>query len=386
MCVELAQKGFITFSGEYRRGRIFDPNTNNTNHLTSVQQQFARYRTIQDGCGAIRTIMKKNGLPWGHADKFPFVIDTTQVFIGGQSAGGIIALGCAYYQTSADLVTDQKMIDQSFPKATTSTNEVKQVLGNMHSNRYYAEALPQYWPKIAGVVSMWGGIVIPKSYDGASNETDYALEEVKFFKQVSAAGNPPLIAFHGGNDTTVPFKDTDIQDIDLSSALGYQTESYCTLGGASYKQLNSPSIELKICSSLNMYLVMRRLNRFSEFYLDCSMGHGLDTNCIACGGSPMLNKKRLRDGTCIACEYKSTFGTAAINTQQTIKYMAERIAVFSQAIMAAYPAVLAYNAKGRSYFRDCENYRVCNGAASNACTGPDRLCNSTDVLILDNEN
>ena len=115
------------------------------------------------------------------------------------------------------------------------------------------------------------------------------------------------------------------------------------------------------------------------------MAHGLDANCIACGTSPALNKKRTKDGGCTACEYKSTFGTAATNQQQTIKYMAERIAVFSQAIMSAYPTVLAYNAKGRSFFRDCENYRVCNGAVSNACSAPDRLCNSTDDLILDNE-
>lgn len=74
LCIELSRKGWICFTVEYRRGRIKDTDTTKL----SVQEQFARYRAIQDGCGAIRSIIKKNRP--GDAERFPFIIDETPGF------------------------------------------------------------------------------------------------------------------------------------------------------------------------------------------------------------------------------------------------------------------------------------------------------------------
>lgn len=127
LCIELARKGWICFSVEYRRGRIEDTDTSKF----SVQAQLARYRAIQDGCGAIRSIMKKNRA--NDPEKFTeFKIDENQVFVGDTSAGGIIALGCAYYQTSADLVTSQN-INSVHVKKPGSTYNIYQTLGKMQS-------------------------------------------------------------------------------------------------------------------------------------------------------------------------------------------------------------------------------------------------------------
>jgi acetyl esterase/lipase len=375
LCIELSKKGFICFTVEYRRGRILDTDTTKT----SVQQQFARYRAIQDGCGAIRSIIKKNRA--GDPERFPFIIDESQVFVGGTSAGGIVAMGAAYYSTSADLTTYQTMIDLAFPKGSSTVNEIKDVLGNMHANYYYAPVDANYWPKIIGVASLWGGIVMPKSYDGASNEADLALVEATFFQLPNLVNNnPPLICFHGALDTTVPFYDGTGQDLDLSPppmgiSQNYNAENFCTASGGTFTQKAfSTSVELKMCSSLNMFLVMRRLNRFSEFYLDCSMAHGLDEDCVTCGTTPSRHKD-----DCSPCTYTSNFGTSATNQIQTAVYMAQRIAVFSQAIMAS-PTVLLFGAKGRPYFKDCENFRTCNGAESHACgTGGYTLCNGQSL-------
>ncbi len=256
------------------------------------------------------------------------------------------------------------MIDALFQKATTSVNTIKDVLGNMHSNRYYAPADPTYWPKIAGVASMWGGFAIPKPTNG----------DAAFFKTVSASANPPLIAFHGAKDTTVNFYDNARQYVNLSTVSAFRTENLCTLGnncpttpnGKSFTQKTANAPQLKICSSLNLYRVMKDadINKFSELYVDCSMAHGLDDDCAT-------------------CDYESTFGTNAANAQATLVYLAARIAVFSHAVMKYSPPQIFFGAAGRSYFKDCENKRTCSQTTKNySCTGTDldTLCDGTPIF------
>jgi len=50
ICQELAKRGYVAYSVEYRTGRITDPSDNAK--YTSVQQQLAAYRAIQDAKGA----------------------------------------------------------------------------------------------------------------------------------------------------------------------------------------------------------------------------------------------------------------------------------------------------------------------------------------------
>lgn len=370
LCIELSRKGWVCFSVEYRRGRIEDPSGK-----FAVQQQFARYRAIEDGCGAICSLIKKN-----RDGDFTFKFNEDQVFVGGTSAGAIIALGCAYYKTHPDLVTTQQ-IDQVHVKAGSSAYNIKQTLGKMHEDRYYAPPDPQYWPVIRGVASLWGGFFIPKPFDGAENEEDCASMEASFFQSDDPNANPPLIAFHGEDDPVIPFYDNSTQDIDLSGNTDFKSEDYCTNSNHEFVQKVLPNDpELKILSSLNLYLVMRQLNRYTEFYLDCSMGHGLDDEC-GCFGDLTKKKKKGTTDTCIPCAYTSDFGTSATNQLQTTVYMAARIAVFTYDIMASSTA-LTYGARGRSFFKDCENFRTCGQTGSNnACTGAgvNLLCNGNPL-------
>ena len=112
LCIQLSQRGFICFTVEYRRGRIKDQYYDDN---TTVQQQMATYRAIQDGCGAIRSIIKKNR-DSVESGGFPFKINESQFFIGGTSARGIIANACAYYRTSDNFVT-QTQVDEVYKKA-----------------------------------------------------------------------------------------------------------------------------------------------------------------------------------------------------------------------------------------------------------------------------
>jgi hypothetical protein len=344
-CEELSRKGFIAITAEYRRGRLKDnASVDSDTDYTSVQQQLASYRAQQDGRGAIRSIMKRDNVN-GHDNKFK--INTEQVFVGGTSAGGIIAMGAAYYRT-------QSMVNKVFPKKGSSTYTIQDALGPIQADNYYGSAA--YWPVIKGVLNCWGGIAIPKENDS---------DEAAFFSDGAGANdNPPMIAFHGALDLTVPYFDDPNQDSyfskrDNSAAepLLYVAEDFCLelSGGNSYaikSSTNSNPVTVKLCSSINMYNVLSSLNRFTEVYIDCDMGHGLDKDT-------------------------SDFGitiTNPNNTDEVEKYIAQRTAVFFQTIMRE--PNIQFGDKGRSIFRDCENNRVCTTSG----TGEDNECSSSNDI------
>lgn len=92
LCKEFAKRGYVTASISYRLGfrNEHDPLFGQFHEFYAYDEAEmirAIYRSVQDARGAIR-FMK------GEADTFG--IDTTNVFIGGESAGGFVALHTAY--------------------------------------------------------------------------------------------------------------------------------------------------------------------------------------------------------------------------------------------------------------------------------------------------
>lgn len=57
LCTALAERGFVVYNAEYRRGRLRDGRLGGI--YTSVQHQLAAYRGLQDCKGAIRSIIKR---------------------------------------------------------------------------------------------------------------------------------------------------------------------------------------------------------------------------------------------------------------------------------------------------------------------------------------
>ena len=326
-CQEFARKGFIAITCEYRRGILKDDNP----LYTTTQQELALYRGQQDGRGAIRSIIKRNRVDQ-HGNQF--LINEDQFFIGGASAGSVIALGCAYYR-------NQSMVNLVFP-SRIGTPTIEQALGPVQADYYYGDLpdeINKYWPKIAGVMNCWGGISIPKSFD--SHEYD-------FFSSANSDDNPPMISFQGASDNVFSYLDDNPQDLYFSSK-PYQKENRCLLISPNYfydkKTRYQDQVEVKVCSTLNMYCILKALNKYTEHYVDSDMGHGLDAN--------------------------SDFG---INTSvYDVKlYLVHRAATFFQVRMNG---AGTFGVTGRSYFKDCENYRVkCNPADNNACTGSENPC------------
>jgi hypothetical protein len=276
------------------------------------------------------------------------------------------------------------MIDEAFKKATGSTYSIKQVLGKMHSDYYYAPIDPTYWPVIKGVICMWSGIAIPYEFDG---DDDRGATEKNFFKTTEPVwANPPMIALHGDDDMVFPFYDNDLQNINLSPIpdpgdTNYNSENLCTINNKTFIQYTDPNNipELKMCSSLNMFNILKKLNRYTELYLDCDMEHGLDGNCGGCDSDPQnltLNKN------CNPCVFDSEFGTGYTNSEQVITYMAQRVAVFFQTIMYyTTTAPLPYVYTNRPFFKECKNNRKCGQGNNNTCTTPvnDILCDGSAI-------
>ncbi len=183
LCIHLAMRGYVCASVGYRLGHDF----------SEYGQYKARYRAIQDGHAALRYVVNN-----ANAVR----IDTSWLFVGGQSAGSLLALGMVY--------ADQSELDSvSLLYNTTSTSAE---LGNLYTS---GNNLTNTY-SIKGVFNNWGGIT--------ASEVD--KEEML-----------PTVAFHGSLDSTV------LIDADQSFA-------HYTLYGS--RALHSSLTANNICSELTV--------------------------------------------------------------------------------------------------------------------------------------
>lgn len=345
VCKDMAARGFVVFDVNYRVGVIPDPANypgwnlagphDPVDQYVSVQQLLAIYRACQDARGAIRTIIQNN------ASSTPYKINTNKIFLGGMSAGSVIAMNAAYYQT-------QSMIDQVFPN-------VKNSLGNINPN-YYAAVAPSsidddYYPNIQGVLNMWGSMFIPANATFPYNMVDpwSFISKAKY--------KPPVISIAGVQDATFDIFSQPIWfSIDNPNATikicpqqtpftnNFGSESRCIPGVSPYLTIqgnpdsdpgNFHVSEYGIGSE-TIYNTLKANGIFTELYLDCQMGHGLDDDdplCGTCTSSSNPFKKPGTGSTCLQCSYRSNFGTNYNNQIATYDYLASRAATFFQAIL-----------------------------------------------------
>ncbi len=149
LCVHMARRGFVCASMNYRIGHDF----------SEYGEYKARYRAIQDGHAAMRYIVNSANT---------VRIDTNWLFVGGQSAGAITALGIVY--------ADQAELDSISLLYNSVSTSVQ--LGNLNSS---GNNLTNTY-SIKGIFNNWGGAV---------------KSEIDVNEMI------PTIAFHGGQDTLV---------------------------------------------------------------------------------------------------------------------------------------------------------------------------------------
>jgi len=149
----LAKKGFVCASINYRLGIAFP--FNQTNSTKAV------LRGVQDMKAAIRFFYKDR------KTTDTYKIDTTQIFIAGSSAGGLISFHLAYLDKECEL--------EGYIPASDVT-----ALGGLEGN----SGNPGYSTKIKGAIGLAGAL------------GSYGWIEV---------GDVPFCATHGTADGTVPY-------------------------------------------------------------------------------------------------------------------------------------------------------------------------------------
>ncbi len=259
-CQGFAERGFITFNVEYRRGTVNQPG------FVSAEQVLAVYRCFQDARGAIRSAIKRQ-----LNNETNFKIDTSKLFIGGSSAGAIIALGTAFY--------NQQEMDIVSPGVSDPS-----ILGPLDIDNYYGSVNTAF--SLKGVLSMWGGIVDKNSADPSA----VAL--------IKPTDNIAVIAFHGEADSTVPFR-TQLFNVSTGP------KAKATQCGFTYKIPRDITSVMQYGSEA-IYNTLRSYNTPTELYADSDAGHGLGAT--------------------------ANYGLSTSNTDSVVNYITRRAAIFFQAV------------------------------------------------------
>ena len=147
-----AKKGFVCASIDYRTGMW---------PIDSVNAIKALLRAVQDMKASVRFFYKDA------ATTDTYKIDTTQIFIGGSSAGAITALQYAYL--------DQECEIEEFMSLSTLSS-----MGGLEG----ASGNAGYSTEVAGVINLCGAVA------------RYGWIE---------AGDVPMVSLHGDDDGTVPY-------------------------------------------------------------------------------------------------------------------------------------------------------------------------------------
>lgn len=155
LCNAFAKKGYVTATIDYRLG-FENGNDSDTNQFKAL------IRAAQDMRAAIRFCYKDA------ATNNLYRIDTTQIFIGGVSAGGFTALNLAYGK--ADTLSRARP-----PFVDDALAEVGGITGNSGN--------PGYSEKVRGVINLCGAI----------GDTVWLMPN-----------DPILCGVHGTNDQLVP--------------------------------------------------------------------------------------------------------------------------------------------------------------------------------------
>ncbi len=321
-----AARGYVAFVVEYRTGRYLDP----TFTYLSAQQLLAEYRAFQDARGAIRSIIYHQQNQTSLFQNDLYHIDLSRIFLGGNSAGSIIALHTAYYNAN--------QIAAVFPAVGTVT--IANALGPIDADYYYGAPTIEYQSRVKGVLDMWGQMALPKSYAVNGNYKDFWINNNNTIL-------PPIIGFHGQADGTLPI---DINPITFSpvnpklpNGKTLNSETTCLLSSPFKLDVNTTGpngIDLYGAGSKGIYDIFHSFSpqKRIELLIDCNMGHGLD--------------KPKQDPPEPDYVFTSNFGTSATTAEQTTEYIIQRAAIFFQAILTGKEGLLH-----NDIFYDLENFR-----------------------------
>jgi hypothetical protein len=160
LCENLARRGYVTASIDYRLGM---------NVLDEELSKRAVYRGVQDARSAVR-FFKQDA-----SNNNTFRVDTNQIFLGGHSSGGFIALHTAYIDKDSERPRSTK---DSVDMTGQTIYEEMGCLDCVGNN-------PEYVGDVKAIFNLAGAI----------GDTLY----------MESSSDLPVISFHSEDDDTVPY-------------------------------------------------------------------------------------------------------------------------------------------------------------------------------------
>jgi pimeloyl-ACP methyl ester carboxylesterase len=187
LCRDLAHRGYVTVSIDYTLAYPI------TNMLDSTLAALEVFKSIADARAAVRFLYEDA------QTTNTYKIDTNNIFIGGNSAGGVLAMHYAYV-----ISTSQFNGEQIFLSAVDS---IGGTLEGNHGN-------PGYSSRVKGVISLSGG-----------------LNQAGWMTQCGV----PMVGAHGSADVVVPYTCAD----PFVFGIAHVPLQLCGLGSYSYYLTNN---------------------------------------------------------------------------------------------------------------------------------------------------
>ncbi|MBL7773841.1 MAG: carboxylesterase family protein [Chitinophagaceae bacterium] len=194
-CKSFAKRGYVTATINYRLGFISDDNLWQCNYPNyscvfsgdSAEWVRAYYRSVQDAKGALRYLVNRHQ---------QFRIDTSNIFVCGESAGAFTALGVGLMDTLIERPLETFALP-ALPKPNTATASCEFNLGKLFTSNTIAR------PDLGGIEGSIEPTSIKYQIKGIGNMYGGMLSNLLTYHNTTQA-KPAIYSFHQPCDMVVP--------------------------------------------------------------------------------------------------------------------------------------------------------------------------------------
>lgn len=195
LCKQFAKRGYVTASIDYRLGFISDdaawtcsyPGYSCVFAADSAEWMRAWYRSVQDAKGALRYLINRNS---------QYRIDVNNVFVSGESAGALVALGVGLLDTIIERMPQTFAIG-AVPKPNTNTSTCP-----YNANKTFTNTMVSR-PDLGGIDGIIEPTTINYTIKGIGNNYGAMMSNLLKYNKLGHP-KPAIYSFHQPCDMVVP--------------------------------------------------------------------------------------------------------------------------------------------------------------------------------------
>lgn len=212
LCKQFARRGYVTASIDYRLGFVSDdaawncnfPNYSCVFASDSAEWIRAWYRGVQDAKGALRYLVNRNS---------QYKIDVNNIFVAGESAGALIALGVGLLDTVIERMP-QTFLIAAAPNPNSNTQNCAYNAGKS----FTSTNVPR--PDLGGIDGNIEPTMLSYTIKGIGNNYGALLSNLLKYSK-NGQTKPAIYSFHQPCDMVVP----------IDSGKVYAGLSWCMTNG-----------------------------------------------------------------------------------------------------------------------------------------------------------